>query len=119
MSIATRLQAAAVKLLGMNSQSITYKRGASSTTIAARVGLLGNGQKYEWFTVAETSGWDAPAYTLYVSGDFMPFSGEPAVADYVLLSNYAGSSVQYDVKRWDKQRVGGLVIKTLLFVEKH
>jgi hypothetical protein len=119
MSIATRLQNAATKLLGWNGQSLTYKRGASTATINARVGLLGNGQKYEWFTVAETGGWDAPAYTLYVAGDFMPFSSEPTTSDSVLLNNYAGTGVQYDVKRWDKQRIGGIVIKTLLFVEKH
>jgi len=119
--VASILQNVATKIIGLDGQSLTYKRGVSAVTITARIGILGAGQKYSWFTSAESAAWtvSAPAFVVQVAGDFQPFSSEPAVGDFVLLTNYSGSGIQYDVKRWDKQRIAGVVIRTLLFVSKH
>ena len=119
MSIGNTLLKAAIKLIGRAGGSYTYKRAASSMAVTGRVGILSNAQKFQWFTATETSTWDAPAYAMVVAGDFQPFGSEPTTGDSILLTNFSGTNVPYDVMRWDKQRIGGIVVKTTLFLERH
>ncbi|MDX1932005.1 MAG: hypothetical protein SFU56_05315 [Capsulimonadales bacterium] len=113
-----RLRIAAERLVRVSGGLFVYRRGGATLTVPARLGILTTTQRYQWFTASETSNWAAPAYVLMVAGDFLPFGGEPTTADSVLLANFEGAGTPYEVKRWDKPRIGGVAVKTVLFLEK-
>ena len=87
-----------------------YKRGAFTTMIPARIRPMTGGEKYEWFTAAEVSAWAAPAYVITLAGDFKPFGADPATGDKATIAG-----TDYTVKKWDKTRLGSVVLKTTLY----
>jgi hypothetical protein len=98
--------------------TLTYKRGGSSTTIRCRYTTMGNALRFQWFTSAEVTGWPLPALVVQVAGDFLPFTSQPAAADIVVIpAAYLGAASQdFDVKKFYKNRIDGVVTATYLLL---
>lgn len=90
--------------------SYTYKRGASTVSVSARVRVMTSAESYAWFTAAEVSAWARPAYTVVVGGDFLPFGGAPAAGDTITING-----VVYTVKKFDKAKMGAVTVRTVLY----
>ena len=80
----------------------------------ARISAMSNTVKFAWFRANESSNWAAPAFvvTLAESGETPDF-GPVQIGDTIELPLGV-----YTVRKIDRPRVSGVVIKTTLFVAR-
>jgi hypothetical protein len=90
--------------------TLTYKRGAATTTVRAKARTMTNAELYQWFTTVESSAWAKPAYVVVIAGDFLPFGSAPAAGDTVTINGTI-----YIVRKFDKSRLGAITLRTILY----
>jgi hypothetical protein len=102
------------RIIGLYGQSYTYKRGASTTSVPARLSVMNNTTKYAWFTSAEVAAWGGlPGYVVTIAGNFAPFSSAPVAGDLITIKG-----VDHTVRKFDQPRLGTVVVKTVLYVSR-
>ncbi len=108
--IAERATQRAVALVG---ETYTYRRSSTVTQISGRLSVLNPSTQYAYFTSTESSGWASPRFLLTIAGDLKVFASasEPTSGDYVKING-----TEYQVRKVAKNRIGGVVWKTLLFL---
>lgn len=86
----------------------------AANPIPARVSAMSNATKYAWFRTSETTNWAAPAFVVTLSGNGTTVDfGDAVIGDGVELP--LGT---YTVRKIDRPRLSGVVIKTVLYVAR-
>ncbi len=97
-------------------QPVRLGRGGAwaASTTQARMSAMSNTVKFAWFRANESTNWAAPAFivTLAESGETPDF-GPVQIGDTIELPLGV-----YTVRKIDRPRLSGVVIKTTLFVAR-
>jgi hypothetical protein len=95
---------------------VSYSAGSLTVDVPARVTVLQGGVRFARFRDDEMTVWALPAFVITVAGDFLPFGAEPAAGDAVSLP---GEPSGFTVRRVEKVRLAGIVIRTLLYAARN
>jgi hypothetical protein len=94
---------------------ISYAAGSLNVNVPARISVMSGSVRFARFRADTTSTWALPAFVVTVAGDFRPFGAEPQTGDAVALT---GESSGLTVRRVEKIRLAGIVVRTVLYVAR-
>jgi|GEM_PF-6436711 len=101
----------------------SYKRSGFTYSTKGLLSVAPYGTLYGWFLASDASSWDRPSFQLVIAGDFTTSNGGPVAGDTVALPDVTdegtgASTVDYEVRKIFKLRLGGEVLYTRLYLAK-
>jgi hypothetical protein len=114
---ATAMQKRLTEILALYGTEIAYSGSANALTVdvPARIAVLTNATKFSRFREDETTLWELPALSITMAGDFRPFGTEPTAGDTLTVP---GETVPFTVRKCEKVRLAGVVVRTLLYAAR-
>ncbi len=99
-------------------QEVRLRRGGSVFPFMARVAILSTATRYTWFRRDESDDWESPAWSVTIAGDFTTTNGGPLPGDIVEIPAPNNGTLDHTIRKIDKPRLGGVVVKTVLYVAR-